>query len=181
MRSARSCVDTRLAKPKSRVLAATADLFAFTSRAFYNVYWWWSSPETSTSTGPMTPAMRCVNASRREAIVPQADQRHLSRDPIRRSKPTDCGPFEQANRTSRQIALIALAGSVACISALVANWAIGRFGVSSEIAGSAAFCISWIALYPWVRLNRKGPKWIHWARGAFVLVVLWLAILLSRR
>ena len=69
---------------------------------------------------------------------------------------------------------------VAATGALIANWAVARFGVSSNVAGSAAFCAAWIALYPWVRLYRNAPTWTHWVRGAFILIVLWLVILLSR-
>ena len=39
---------------------------------------------------------------------------------------------------------------------------------------------AWITLYPRVRLNRTAPSWRHWIRGACILVVLRLVILLSR-
>jgi hypothetical protein len=72
-----------------------------------------------------------------------------------------------------------MASVVAATGALIANWVVARFGVSSNVAGSVAFCAAWIALYPWVRLNRTAPSWRHWVRGAFILIVLWLVILLS--
>jgi hypothetical protein len=73
-----------------------------------------------------------------------------------------------------------MASVVAATGVLIANWVVARFGVSSNVAGSVAFCAAWIALYPWVRLNRWAPSWRHWVRGAFILIVLWLVILLSR-
>jgi len=74
-----------------------------------------------------------------------------------------------------------MAGVVAGTSAVIANWAVRRFGVSPNVAGSAAFCAAWIALYPWMRLNGNVPGWRHWGRGAVILIVLWLVILLSHR
>ena len=78
------------------------------------------------------------------------------------------------------LTLFATAAGVAGAGVLSANWVVRRFGVSPNVAGSAAFCAAWTALYPWMRLNRKAPSWTHWVRGAFILLVLWLVILLSR-
>jgi hypothetical protein len=85
------------------------------------------------------------------------------------------------NRRSAQLVLAAIAGGVALAGAMAANWVVARFGVSPELAGSAAFCAAWIALFPLARLNPKVPHWAHWARGAFVLIVLWLTIAFARR
>ena len=52
---------------------------------------------------------------------------------------------------------------------------------SEAVSGLAAFVAGWIALYPLSRLNRSVPAWAHWARGAFVLVVIWIMMMFVRR
>lgn len=64
---------------------------------------------------------------------------------------------------------------------LATRWVAGRFMWSPGITGLAAFCAAWVALYPLARQNRNVPVWAHWARGGFVLVVLWLVTLFIHR
>jgi hypothetical protein len=87
--------------------------------------------------------------------------------------------IQRSNKPLGQATFLALASIVAGVSTLLANWIVANFGVSSRIVGAAAFCAAWIALYPWARCCRKAPTWTHWARGAFILAVLWLTMLSS--
>ena len=52
---------------------------------------------------------------------------------------------------------------------------------SEAVSGLAAFAAAWVALYPLSRLNRSVPTWAHWARGAFVLVMIWIVMMIVRR
>ena len=117
-------------------------------------------------------------------VLPSVDERRSRRGLARRivspPKCRDNVPPRRPTTPARHLALLVMAGLVATAGALIANWAVARFGVSSNVAGSVAFCAAWIALYPWMRLNRTAPSWRHWIRGACILVVLWLVILLSR-
>jgi hypothetical protein len=111
-----------------------------------------------------------LHATHKAVIVsPLADQERSHRSSL-----------QHWNKQSTQIVLAAMAGCVALAGALTANWVVSRFGVSPDVAGSAVFCAAWIALFPLARLNRKVPRWAHWARGAFVLIVLWLLIAFAR-
>jgi hypothetical protein len=81
--------------------------------------------------------------------------------------------------TRSRVALIAVSALAAAASWFVVRLLVARF-VSMSIAGLAAFCAAWIALYPLSRLNRSVPAWSHWARGAFVLFVFWLLLVFFR-
>lgn len=80
---------------------------------------------------------------------------------------------------SRYVSVVT-ATAVAMISTVLGNWMVANFGLSADATGIAAFCATWIALYPFVRLNRPGMRWRHWARGAIIVLALWLLLVLSR-
>lgn len=118
-------------------------------------------------------------------MPPPAKKRAVRGQPARLASESTCAsresqwPRHAGNHTFADLALLAMAGVVAGMGALIANWAVRRFGVSPNVAGSVAFCAAWIALYPWMRLHQQASRWRHWARGAFILIVLWFVIMLS--
>jgi hypothetical protein len=63
---------------------------------------------------------------------------------------------------------------------LVARWLAMQLAFSPGVTGIAAFAAAWVALYPLARLNRAIPAWMHWARGAFVLIVYSLFTLFAK-
>jgi hypothetical protein len=78
---------------------------------------------------------------------------------------------------SRRIGAIAGGTLAAATAWLTTRWIAARFMWSPSVTGLVAFCAAWVALYPLARRNRHVPAWTHWARGGFVLVVLWLVTL----
>lgn len=64
---------------------------------------------------------------------------------------------------------------------LIARWMATQLALTPGVGGVAAFGAAWTALYPLARRNRSIPSWMHWARGAFVLLVLWLFVLLTKK
>jgi hypothetical protein len=62
---------------------------------------------------------------------------------------------------------------------LIARWLAMQLVQTSRFSGVVAFAAGWTALYPLARRNRSVPAWMHWARGAVVLLVLWLFTTLS--
>ena len=91
---------------------------------------------------------------------PSVDERGLRRGLARRVvSPSGCGdgaPPRRSSWSARHLGLLIMACLVAAAGALIANWAVARLGVSSDVAGSVAFCAAWIALYPWMRLDQLG-------------------------
>lgn len=73
------------------------------------------------------------------------------------------------SRPAGHITLVALA-----LAATSASLVAVRLGVPPTVAGITSFCLAWVALYPIARLNRLRSWWVHWVRGAVILVVLWL-------
>jgi hypothetical protein len=71
--------------------------------------------------------------------------------------------------TAGQITLVVFA-----LAATSASLVAVRLGVPPNTAGIISFCVAWVALYPIARLHPRRAWWVHWVRGAIILIVLLL-------
>jgi hypothetical protein len=76
--------------------------------------------------------------------------------------------------------LLGLASLLAMSSILIARWAVVDYGISARLAGTLAFSVAWIALSPWAHQRSDSPRWVYWARGAWISIIVWVAISLTR-
>ena len=79
----------------------------------------------------------------------------------------------------RPIVLVILPFAIACAATLSSNWGVTHAMLSSPVAGTAAFCLTWGALFPLVRRRGLQAGRRHWLRGIFIVVALWLLMLVS--
>jgi hypothetical protein len=74
-----------------------------------------------------------------------------------------------------------LASTLVCAGVwLIARWMATQLALTTGLGGIAAFAAAGVALYPLAQRNKAVPPWMHWARGGFVLVVLWLFTMFAR-
>jgi hypothetical protein len=78
-------------------------------------------------------------------------------------------------RRQEYLRLIAMAAGAAAAAAvlLALRQTTGALATVPDGRRVVMFCVFWIALYPIARHSMQGPGWAHWARGGFVLLVLW--------
>ncbi len=108
----------------------------------------------------------------------------LSRQPEAQTAVARSATKDRAGRvewgTRSRILLVAVSAVASASGWFVVRVLAARL-FSEAVSGLAAFAAGWIALYPLSRLNRSVPAWAHWARGAFVFVVILIIIMFVRQ